>query len=147
MFGELERNFADDCAEVAQHLNRTLHRASHFRIYAVRPRHFAHYRELETAHAAGQRCRVIRNRPRAGQRILGVVSRDRLQKQRSVLDTARDRTDGIGRPSVHHSAIAAYPAEGRTHSHNAIGSRGAADRAAGIFAERTRTKAACDGNA
>ncbi|MNC85308.1 hypothetical protein D3C83_08990 [compost metagenome] len=142
-----QRDFAQLGPEVFQHRQRLRERAADFRMHPLRPRHFRHDPEPQPFHAGFQLRRIIRHRTAAAERVVRVETGDRLEEQRVVLDRARDRPYGVRRPAVHDAAVATHSAEGRSQTHDAARRSRTAHGAAGVFAQRTRTKAGRGRNA
>ena len=127
-------------AEFFQHEQSTFECRAYFGVHAVGPRHFMHHCELDPLQVAAERARVVRHGALAGQVVARIMTRDRGQENRVVLDRARNRADGVGRPAVHHAAVAAHPPEGRPQADDAVGRRRAAHGATGILAQRSRAQ-------
>jgi hypothetical protein len=94
--------------------------------------------EAQAAHTALQLGPVIRHRHVLAAGVLRVEAGDRLQKQRDILGAAAERADMIHRECVGEDTAPADPPVGRLQPRDAADRRRAADRAAGIGADRGR---------
>ena len=88
----------------------------------------------------GQRRPVIRDRAIGAGRIFGIMPGDRLQEDRAILDGPRHRTGMIEGEGIGVDAGTADEPIGRLQPDDAAQRRRAADRTAGIGAERARDK-------
>ena len=97
--------------------------------------------DAQSPDIAGQRRPVIRDRAVGACRVLRIVAGNRLQQDRAILDRPRHRPGMIEGEGIGVDAGAADQTVSRFQADDAAQRRRAADRAAGIGAERAGDKA------
>ncbi len=130
----------DDRAEIAQHLDRRIHRGGEVGM----PRRIGvpvfDHAEAHSLDAAVERGAVIRHRHILAAGVFLVVAGDDLQEQRDVLGAAGQGAAMVHRKRVREDAAAADPAIARLDPGEVAKRRRTAHRAAGIGADRAGHK-------
>ena len=100
----------------------------------------AHDADAQPLDVAGQGRAVVGQRVPRARRVLRVVAGDRLQQDRAILDGPGHRPGVVEAVRIGIDPVAADETIGRLQPDDAAKCRRAADRAAGVGAERRRDK-------